>query len=297
MWHWLQELDRILRGEATRISDLRDETVKIPTVGLSVVIVVLGMFYGLCMGCFALMNVEHPRLLQVLASMLKVPALFFLTLAVTFPSLYVFNALVGSRLTVSAMWRLLIAALGVNLAVLASLGTIVAFFAVCTTSYCFMVLLNVVTFAVSGLLGLTFLQQTLHRLSVAQRTAVLPAAAATPPPTPEGPEPESSPSGESQFDADPPPAPALPEREEVGLVQAELAQEQGPLDQLEGHVLGKHVKTVFGCWMVLFGLVGAQMSWVLRPFVGAPSEPFAWFRQRESNFFESVFQTLLGLFS
>ena len=27
---------------------------------------------------------------------------------------------------------------------------------------------------------------------------------------------------------------------------------------LEGHVLGRHVKTVFYCWMLIFGLVGAD---------------------------------------
>ena len=46
--------------------------------------------------------------MQWLATTLKVPALLFLTLAVTFPSLYVFNALVGSRLNVlfglRALW-------------------------------------------------------------------------------------------------------------------------------------------------------------------------------------------------
>jgi hypothetical protein len=39
--------------------------------------------------------------MQIPASMLKVPALFLLTLIVTLPSLYVFNALVGSRLTMA----------------------------------------------------------------------------------------------------------------------------------------------------------------------------------------------------
>ena len=94
--------------------------------------------------------------------------LFFLTLIVTFPSLYVFNALVGSRLSFRTVLRLLIAALGVMLAVLASFGTIVVFFSLCTTSYPFMVLLNVAMFAVAGILGMGFLLQTLHRLSLAQ---------------------------------------------------------------------------------------------------------------------------------
>ena len=100
------------------------------------------------------MHDDGPRYEQLLATTLKVPALFILTLLVTFPSLYVFNALVGSRLNVAAVLRLLIASLGVNLAVLASLGTIVAFFSVSTPNYGFMVLLNVVVFAVAGLVGL-----------------------------------------------------------------------------------------------------------------------------------------------
>jgi hypothetical protein len=53
---------------------------------------------------------------------------------------------------------------------------------------------------------------------------------------------------------------------------------------------------VFGCWLVLFGLVGAQMGWVLRPFIGAPSLPFEWLRARESNFFEAVLRSLGALF-
>src|SRR5437868_12466167 len=105
--------------------------------------------------------------MQMIAAILKVPALFFLTLLVTFPSLYVFSALMGSRLTVNSTLRLLVAALAVMLAVLSSLGPIVAFFSFTTTSYPFMVLLNVVVFSISGVLGLAFLLQTLRRLAVA----------------------------------------------------------------------------------------------------------------------------------
>ena len=104
--------------------------------------------------------------MQVLASMVKVPLLFYLTLLVTFPSLYVFNALVGSRLRLLTVVRLLVASLGVMVTVLASLGPIVAFFSVSTASYPFMLLFNVVVYTVAGTLGMAFLLQTLHRLSV-----------------------------------------------------------------------------------------------------------------------------------
>jgi hypothetical protein len=266
---WLTDLDRILRGEATRLTALRRGTIEIPAGGLSVVIVLLGIFQGLCMGCFALFKGGGPVYLQMVASALKVPALFFLTLVVTLPSLYVFNALVGSRLSVSSLVRLLIASLGVTMATLASLGPIVAFFSIITTSYPFMVLLNVAVFSVSGFLGLVFLLRTLHRLSVAIQ---------------ESPEPETA--GVDLIDA-----------AEVPKEAAAPRAREGALDRLEDRVLGRHVTTVFRCWVVLFGLVGAQMAWVLRPFIGAPNVPFAWFRPRQSNFFEAVFHAIGRLFS
>ena len=58
-----------------------------------------------------------------------------------------------------------------------------------------------------------------------------------------------------------------------------------------------HVKTVFRLWVIVFALVGAQMGWVLRPFIGDPNLPFAWFRVRESSFFLAILQKLASLFS
>ena len=60
----------------------------------------------------------------------------------------------------------------------------------------------------------------------------------------------------------------------------------------EGESLGRHTRLVFGCWVVVFAVVGAQMGWVLRPFIGSPTQPFEWFRARESNFFEAVLHAL-----
>ena len=285
MGKWIRELDRILRGDATRLAALERGTVEVTIGGLCVVIALLGVVYGACMGSFALFREGGPFYMQVMASMLKVPALFFLTLLVTFPSLYVFNALVGSRLGLTAVLRLLIASLGVNLAVLASLGPIVAFFSVSTTSYAFMVLLNVVVFSVAGFLGLNFLLQTLHRLTVAQLPRPREHAAEPPPRGEESPAEQARPAE--------PPADAT-EREQPAPVK--LEEELGALDRLEQYALNAHVKAVFRCWVIVFGLVGAQMGWVLRPFVGNPNQPFEWFRPRESNFLQAVLQTIWSLF-
>jgi hypothetical protein len=267
MLKWFRDLDRILRGDVTRISALREGRFDVPIGGITFVLVVLGLISGACVGSFSVFRVGGPFVEQWTASTVKVPLLFFLTLLVTFPSLYVFNALVGSKLQILSLMRLLVASIGVTMAVLAAFGPIIAFFSVSTTSYPFMILLNVFVFGVSGLLGLKFLLQTLHRLSLVD--APLPPAANA----------NAADPGHS-ISSDKP-----------------AAEPKGALDPLEGHPLGRHVTTVFRCWVILFGLVGAQMGWVLRPFIGDPNRPFEWFRTRQSNFFEAVMQSIEMLFS
>jgi hypothetical protein len=56
------------------------------------------------------------------------------------------------------------------------------------------------------------------------------------------------------------------------------------------------VRGVFRIWVVVFGLVGAQMAWILRPFIGNPNQKFEWFRPVHSNFFEAVFDAFKHLF-
>ncbi len=265
MLNWLRHLDRLLRGEATSLPELQREQIDIPIVGISVVVAILGLIYGACMGLFAITGSGNNSAMQIPAAMLKVPALFFLTLIVTYPSLYVFNALVGSRLRIGALTRLLIGSLAIMLAILASLGPIVAFFSVSTTSYSFILLLNIIVYALSGFLGLGFLLRTLHRITIARMFA--------PPPIP-----AEQVATEQPAEGQPlPPTKLFP---------------PGALEPIDGQVLGPHVKTIFRIWVIVFGFVGAQMAWILRPFVGHPDKPFEWFRHRESNFFQGVWELL-----
>jgi hypothetical protein len=253
----LAELDGLLRGDLTRLPSLTKGSIAIQPGRLSLTIAALGMLYGICMGTFSLFHWQSAGPWQMIATMLKVPLLFFLTLLVTLPSLYVLNALLGSRLTAHAVIRLLVASIGVMISVLASLGTIVAFFSVSTTSYPFMVLLNVVVFSVSGFLGLLFLLQTLNRLTISTT--------------------------DSSF--------AESVSENVTPIPV------GSLEPGPSHALSGTVARVFHIWLIIFALVGAQMGWVLRPFIGNPAMPFTWFRGRSSNFFQAVLQTFANLFS
>lgn len=48
-------------------------------------------------------------------------------------------------------------------------------------------------------------------------------------------------------------------------------------------------------WLLLYAFVGSQLGWTLRPFFGAPDQPFQLFRQLEGNFYQAVFHALLNI--
>ncbi len=278
MLKWLRQLDQILRGEATKPALLKDSQFDIPIAGLCVCLILFSAFFGACIGSF---NLLHPldkdavltlkdAWMQTLASAVKMPLLFTLTLLITLPSLYVFNALNGSRLSLMSVLRLLVATLGVLIAVLASLGPIVIFFSLCTTSYSFMQLLNVAVCTVAGSLGLAFLLRTLNRLILAQPQDTsdmsahrMPEITISVPPTSDG--------------------------------KSPIKPLIGPLEHIAP--TDRKAKSIFRVWTIVFALVGAQMSWVLRPFIGSPHLPFEWLRHREGNFFMAVLQALQNMFS
>ncbi|NET68415.1 MAG: actin-binding WH2 domain-containing protein [Moorea sp. SIO1G6] len=49
---------------------------------------------------------------------------------------------------------------------------------------------------------------------------------------------------------------------------------------------------ILKAWLVLYGFVGSQLAWTLRPFFGALGKPFAIFRDLESNFYMHVLQLI-----
>jgi hypothetical protein len=232
----LRRIDSLLRGELTRGEELRAGRVQASPGQLAAAALPLGIVYGVFMGLYSLMRGGPGSGLQVLATALKVPLLFLLTLLVTLPSLYVLSALARSRLSFEHTVRLSLAAVTVNMALLASLGPVTAFFTLSTESYPFMILLSVAFFAVSGLVGLGFLRRALELVFADEGQGV-----------------------------------------SSGRVRAPAAR-------------------VFRTWTLIYAIVGAQMGWILRPFVGAPNQPFQWFRERQSNFFVAVWESLLRLF-
>jgi hypothetical protein len=258
---WFRSLDQLLRGERTRRDLIAQGRVDLPLGVFIPTAIVLGAVYGFFMGWFGAGSHEKDAPMFVLSAMVKLPALFLLTLFVTFPSLYVFNALVGTRLSFAATLRLLIAAIVVNLAVGASFGPILAFFTLSTKSYPFMVVLNVALLGIAGAIGLGFLLVTLRKIGAGQEDSAL---------------------------ASEPAAPAEPLTAQGGSTPAAHRYVPPPARR-------SAADSIFQIWVIIYALVGAQMAWLLRPFIGHPASEFAWFRHREGNFFSSVLDHLQKL--
>ena len=125
---WFRQLDDLMRGRKTAPECLAEGRIELPLRRFVPWAVVLGLTYGFFIGWYAIFSREPACYTKLVASTVKLPALFLLTLVVTFPSLYVFNALVGCRLSFSSTLRLLVGAIVVNLAVAASFGPILGFF-------------------------------------------------------------------------------------------------------------------------------------------------------------------------
>lgn len=320
MKNLFRQLDGVLRGDATRMSALRAGHIDINIRQVSVAVIAAAAFAGLCMGSYAVVRTGADGLYQLLASAVKLPMLFVLTLVVTFPSLYVFNALVGSRLSWESVLRLLVAANGVMLAVFASLGPIVVFFGLSTTSYPFMKMLNVLAAGVGGVLGLAFLLRTLHRLIQVQEESHQAAdfrghvgdqleslSVEHNEPDEQVVQEETQADAENETHDNPPEALNDPSSSDesdavsprvqrwLESQRAEQAEASGALDRMDTAMPDK-ARTVFRVWVVVYAVVGAQMGWVLRPFIGAPGMEFTFFRDRESNFFLDFFENIGRMF-
>lgn len=98
----LRELDDLLRGRKTDMRSLEKGVGHLNALLFLKASIILGIGYGMCMGLFAVVNLGVPGLTQLAATMIKVPMLFLLTIAVTYPSLYVFSAMLGAKFGPSA---------------------------------------------------------------------------------------------------------------------------------------------------------------------------------------------------
>jgi hypothetical protein len=227
--------------------------------------------------------------LQALVSTVKLPLLFLVTLAICLPTLYLFNLVFGARLSVLQACALIMVAITVTAALTLAFAPISLFFLITARSYAFFKLLNVAILALTALIGLRFLTSGMRALNeqvvvesmlsnqvvvtadVSQRELVSAtvggaAAPAAQPPT----------NGDART-----------ARQNQNAAKAKAPQPaagERPASMLLLYI-----------WILLFGFVGTQLAWTLRPFFGDPGKPFELFRDIDGTFYSDILSTLGSL--
>ncbi len=112
----------------------------------------------------AIIGSQH-SLLQSISSCIKLPLLFLLTTAICMPTLFIFSSFFGSKRSILQTFVLLSTGSTIIGLALVGFSPITLFFIVTTRSYQFFKIINVVFFAVSGMLGILFFNRMYVQLS------------------------------------------------------------------------------------------------------------------------------------
>jgi hypothetical protein len=253
--------------------------------------------------------------LQALSSAVKLPLLFLATLAICLPTLYLFNLVFGARLSVLQAVTLIMVAITVTSVLTLAFAPISLFFLITAHNYQFFKLLNVAILTLTAFVGLRFLttgmrtlnehQQSLAAAEARARPAVadveikepelVPAAAAPAPaatPVPAGLMPPGQvPAGNGgQVVHVQLPPPGYPQPIPGQLHPAQLPHRPAPAQLPPGQRPAS--MTLLYIWILLFGFVGTQLGWTLRPFFGDPGQHFQLFRNLDGTFYGDIISTI-----
>lgn len=174
-------------------------------------IAAFGFIYGATMGSFGLNSVA--RLKQTIYSAIKVPMLLSITFAISLPSFYVINMLLGLADDFRAAVRALVATQAGIAIVLASLSPLTALWYVSTPRYESAIVFNALMFAIASFAGQWLMRRYYDPLV-----------------------------------------------------------SRNP----------KH-KLLLWVWLFVYALVGIQMGWILRPFIGSLGTETQFLRVQEWN--------------
>ena len=154
---YLSVIERVLRDRTTFFDEVRNQQdMRNKIVSLLISSFIFFAIYGVVMGA------RH-SLIQAVSSAIKLPILFLVTLIICTPSLYFFNLLFGSQQSIGQFLALILTGITTNAVLLLSLAPVTFFFLLTTSAYPFYKLLNVVFFAIAGVLGIVFLRQGYQR--------------------------------------------------------------------------------------------------------------------------------------
>lgn len=248
-------------------------------VALAVYGAVLGSFHGV---------------LMALTSAAKLPLLFLITLTICLPTLYLFNLVFGARLSIRQSLALVMVALTVTAMLAVAFAPISLFFRITAPDYSFFKLLNVAILALSALVGLRFLTGGMrvlndHGLLAPEVVAGVPAEPAK----------ELVTAGAPAESAAVPAANGIPPAATLQIPPPGFASNPHLQPRPRPHQPAQPTPpsmTLLYIWILLFGFVGTQLAWTLRPFFGSPDKPFSLYRDIDGNFYAEIFRTIADLF-
>lgn len=256
---------------------------------------------------------------QAASSLFKLPLLFLATLAICLPTLYLFNLVFGARLSMSQAVSLIMVCITVTAVLTLAFAPISLFFLITARSYAFFKLLNVAILLLTATVGLRFLTAGMQALndSLADSPEVVtgvPAQAVAASGVPAGSAAEQLTvaelangrvvqPGQQPMVAEPAQLlmhPPVGDPAQLAL-QAERAARYAAMQaavaarEQAGQQRSASMSLLY-IWILLFGFVGTQLAWTLRPFFGSPDEPFAIFRHIGGTFYSDVLHTIGRLF-
>jgi len=149
----LAVIETILRNRYHFFLEIRDgHELQAKMKAMLVSSVVFLALYGAVMG-------STHSLWQAVSAAVKLPVLFLVTLIICIPALYIFSVLFGSNQRLHQSIALVLSAITITAVLLLSLAPITFFFMLTTSGYQFFKLLNVLFFAIAGIVGMVFLSR------------------------------------------------------------------------------------------------------------------------------------------
>jgi hypothetical protein len=156
-------IELLMRNRFRFFAEVRDG------LGLNTKIRAMLLFAPLFLAIFGAVIGSDHSVWQALSSAVKLPALFLLTLLICLPTLYFFNTLFESSLSLGQNFALLLAAITMTSIVLLGFAPVALFFLITTSQYQFFKLLNVAIFIIAGGIGLRQLSQGMWMLTAHDR--------------------------------------------------------------------------------------------------------------------------------
>jgi hypothetical protein len=241
---------------------------------------------------------------QALSSLVKLPLLFLATLAICLPTLYLFNLVFGASLSMMQAVTLILVSITVGSVLTLAFAPISLFFLISAHNYEFFKLLNVTILVLTSIVGLRFLTVGMRTLNDHQAMVGIgePALVAAPPPAP-APEPQlvaaagPVPPNGGTVNAPLPVYPPDPHLAPRPMPVPHHAPIPMPAPVPARPAEKGSSMTLLYIWILLFGFVGTQLAWTLRPFFGDPGRPFALFRHISGTFYADILQTIARLVS